>query len=55
VPPPPRGRRATTADAAAVVAWLLSPAASHVTGEVIRVGGGYTISRGSRPDPRREE
>ena len=25
--------------------------AAHVSGEVIRVDGGYTITRGSRPDP----
>ena len=25
----------------------------HVTGEILRVDGGYTITRGSRPDPRR--
>ena len=49
----PLRRLATPADIAATVAWLLSPAAAHVTGEVIRVDGGYTITRGSRPDPRR--
>ena len=45
---------ATPATIAATVAWLLSPAAAQVTGEVLRVDGGYTITRGSRPDPREE-
>ena len=50
----PLGRLATAGDIAQAVAWLLSERASHVTGEVIRVDGGYTITRGSRPDPRKE-
>ncbi len=50
----PLGRLATPADVAGAVAWLLSPAAAHVTGEILRVDGGYTITRGSRPDPRRQ-
>jgi len=47
----PAGRLATSADVASAVAWLLSDDASHVSGEVIRVDGGYTITRGSRPNP----
>ena len=50
----PLRRLAAPADIAAAVAWLLSPAAAHVTGEIVRVDGGYTITRGSRPDPRRQ-
>jgi 3-oxoacyl-[acyl-carrier protein] reductase len=50
----PLRRLATAADVASAVAWLLSPAAAHVTGEVVRIDGGYTISKGSRPDPRKE-
>ena len=50
----PLRRLATPGDIAQAVAWLLSDDASHVTGEVIRVDGGYTITRGSRPDPRKE-
>jgi len=50
----PLRRLATPGDIAQAVAWLLSEHASHVTGEVIRVDGGYTITRGSRPDPRQE-
>ncbi len=50
----PLRRLASVADVAEAVAWLLSSASAHVTGEVIRVDGGYTITRGSRPDPRWE-
>ena len=50
----PGGRLATTTDVASAVAWLLSDDASHVSGEVVRVDGGYTITRGSRPSPEEE-
>ena len=50
----PLRRLAGVADVAETVAWLLSSASAHVTGEVIRVDGGYTITRGSRTDPRKE-
>jgi NAD(P)-dependent dehydrogenase (short-subunit alcohol dehydrogenase family) len=50
----PLRRLATPTDIASAVAWLLSPAAAHVTGEILRVDGGYTITRGSRTDPRRQ-
>jgi enoyl-[acyl-carrier-protein] reductase (NADH) len=36
-----------------VTAWLLSDAAENVNGEIVRVDGGYTLSRGARPDPRK--
>jgi NAD(P)-dependent dehydrogenase (short-subunit alcohol dehydrogenase family) len=50
----PDRRLATAEDVGSAVAWLLSEEASHVNGEVLRVDGGYTITRGSRPDPTRE-
>lgn len=49
----PTRRLATQADVAAAVSWLLSAEAEHVSGTVLTVDGGYTISRGSRPDPRK--
>lgn len=49
----PLGRLATPADVAGAVAWLLSGDAALVTGEVIRVDGGYTATAGARPDPTR--
>src|SRR6202011_5366458 len=39
----PLGRAGQPADVAAVVAFLASDEAGYVTGEVINVGGGYTL------------
>jgi NAD(P)-dependent dehydrogenase (short-subunit alcohol dehydrogenase family) len=50
----PTGRLTTDDDIAAAVLWLLSPGAEQLNGEVLHVDGGYTITRGSRPDPRRQ-
>ena len=50
----PTGRLASVSDIAAAAAWLLSDDAEQVNGEILRLDGGYTISRGSRPDPRRQ-
>jgi len=50
----PDRRLVSAEDVAAAVAWLLSDESGHVNGEVLRVDGGYTITRGSRPDPRKE-
>jgi len=50
----PLGRLASPADVASGVAWLLSDESNHVSGEVLRVDGGYTITRGSRPEPTKE-
>jgi len=49
----PTGRLVTRDDIAATVAWLLSPDAEQLNGEIIHLDGGYTITRGSRTDPRR--
>jgi 3-oxoacyl-[acyl-carrier protein] reductase len=48
----PTGRLITEVDIAATVAWLLSPDAEQLNGEILHLDGGYTITRGSRPDPR---
>jgi NAD(P)-dependent dehydrogenase (short-subunit alcohol dehydrogenase family) len=47
----PTGRLTSASDVAAATAWLLSDDARQVNGEILRVDGGYTITRGSRPDP----
>jgi 3-oxoacyl-[acyl-carrier protein] reductase len=49
----PTGQLTTEADIASAVAWLLSPDAGQLNGEVLHLDGGYTITRGSRPDPGR--
>jgi NAD(P)-dependent dehydrogenase (short-subunit alcohol dehydrogenase family) len=47
-PDVPLGRMGTADEVAAVIAFLLSPAASYISGSVIRVDGGRTIA--SRPE-----
>jgi NAD(P)-dependent dehydrogenase (short-subunit alcohol dehydrogenase family) len=49
----PTGRLISESDLAAAVVWLLSDEADQVNGEMIRLDGGYTVTRGSRPDPRK--
>ena len=39
------GRPGTTADVAALVTFLASPSAGHVTGQVIHVNGGAYLGR----------
>lgn len=48
------GRLTTNGDVAAAVVWLLSPDAAQLNGEILHLDGGYTVTRGSRPDPRRQ-
>jgi len=50
----PTGRFVTDADVAAAILWLLSDDGAQVNGESLRVDGGYTITGGSRRDPRKE-
>src|SRR3954452_2785764 len=50
----PSGRLVSDADLAAAVAWLLSDDADQVNGEILRLDGGYTITQGSRGDPRNQ-
>jgi NAD(P)-dependent dehydrogenase (short-subunit alcohol dehydrogenase family) len=47
----PTGRLGSAADLAAATMWLLSDDARQVNGEILHADGGYTITRGSRPDP----
>lgn len=47
----PAERLARPEDVAGAIAWLLSPDAAHVNGEVVRVDGGYTITRSRRAAP----
>jgi NAD(P)-dependent dehydrogenase (short-subunit alcohol dehydrogenase family) len=48
----PTGRLTSERDLAAAVVWLLSDDAQQVNGEILHLDGGYTITSGSRPDPR---
>jgi 3-oxoacyl-[acyl-carrier protein] reductase len=50
----PTGQLITDADIATAVAWLLSPDAEQINGEILHLDGGYTLTRGSRPDPRHQ-
>ena len=50
----PLGTLAAPEDVARAVAWLLSSESAHINGEIIRVDGGYTITKGSRPHPGEE-
>ena len=43
--PGPTGRPGDTADVAAAVTFLASPAAGHITGQIIHVNGGAYLGR----------
>ena len=50
----PTDRLTSEHDIAATVRWLLSGDSEQVNGEILRLDGGYTVTRGSRPDPYRQ-
>jgi NAD(P)-dependent dehydrogenase (short-subunit alcohol dehydrogenase family) len=50
----PSGRLVSESDIAAAAVWLLSDDAEQVNGEILHLDGGYTITGGSRADPRRQ-
>jgi NAD(P)-dependent dehydrogenase (short-subunit alcohol dehydrogenase family) len=50
----PTGQLITEAGIATAVAWLLSPDAEQLNGEILHLDGGYRLTRGSRPDPRHQ-
>jgi 3-oxoacyl-[acyl-carrier protein] reductase len=49
----PMGRSGTPDEVAALIAWLCSPAASYITGQVLVVDGGNSIDE--EHYPRREQ
>ncbi len=47
----PARRLARVDDVTAAVAWLLSPQAEYVNGEILRLDGGYSLTRSGRAAP----